>query len=99
MQLPSEKQNHEFAEDVLHFLTPNDTMSSLSLAYGVPIDALRKTNNVFADHLIQGRKTVLIPGEYYKGGVSLSPQPVESEEEELKKNKIRRWQVACKVAE
>ncbi|PPJ49733.1 hypothetical protein CBER1_02861 [Cercospora berteroae] len=94
-----EKQNHKVAEDVLHFLTPNDSMSSLSLAYGVPIDALRKTNNVFADHLIQGRKTVLIPGEYYKGGVSLSPQPIESEEEELKKNKIRRWQVACKVAE
>ena len=99
VQAPSEKQNHDVSEDVLHFLTPNDTMLSLSLAYGVPINALRKTNNVYADHLIQGRKTVLIPGEYYKGGVSLSPQPLESEEEELKKNKTRRWQVACKVAE
>ncbi|USW49357.1 Putative LysM and putative peptidoglycan-binding domain-containing protein 1-4 [Septoria linicola] len=97
---PTEKHNHnDVSEDVLHFLTPNDTMSALSLAYGVPINALRKTNNVYADHLLQGRKTLLIPGEFYKGGVSLSPQPVESEEEELKKNKIRRWQVACKVAE
>lgn len=93
---PAEKQP---VEDVLHFLTPNDTISSLSLAYGVPLNALRKTNNLFADHLIQGRKTILIPGEHYKGGISLSPQPLESEEEEMKKNKIRRWQVSCKVAE
>lgn len=100
VQAPPEKASHsDDAEDVLHFLTPNDTISSLSLAYGVPISALRKTNNVYADHLIQGRKTILIPGEHYKGGVSLSPQPLESEEEELKKNKLRRWQVACKVAE
>lgn len=100
VQAPPEKASHSNdAEDVLHFLTPNDTISSLSLAYGVPISALRKTNNVYADHLIQGRKTILIPGEHYKGGVSLSPQPLESEEEELKKNKLRRWQVACKVAE
>lgn len=61
--------------------------------------ALRKANNVFSDHLIQGRKTVIIPGEYYSGGVSVSPQPLESEEEELKKNKTRRWMMACKVAE
>lgn len=74
-------------------------MLSLSLAYGVPTKALRKTNSVYADHLIQGRKTILIPGEYYKGEVSLSPQPLDSEEEELKKNKTRRMQVACKVAE
>jgi hypothetical protein len=45
------------------------------------------------------RRTVLIPGEYYKGGVSLSPRPVEGEEEEARKGKIRRWMVACKVAE
>ncbi|EME47170.1 hypothetical protein DOTSEDRAFT_165998 [Dothistroma septosporum NZE10] len=86
-------------DDVLHFLKPDDSLHSLSLAYGVPTHALRRANNVFSDHLIQGRKTVIIPGEYYKGGVSLSPQPVESEEEELKKNKTRRWMMACKVAE
>jgi hypothetical protein len=45
------------------------------------------------------RRTVVIPGEYYKGGVSLSPRPVEGEEEEARKGKIRRWMVACKVAE
>jgi len=87
------------AEDVLHFVAPEDSMRSLALAYDVPIAALRKTNNVYSDHLIQARKTLLIPGEYYKGGVSLSPRPLESEEEEIKKNKVRRWMVACKVTE
>lgn len=97
--VPPEKSTEEPAQDVLHFVTPNDTPQSLSLAYAIPLNAFRKTNNLFADHLLQGRKTVLIPGEYYKGGVSLSPQPLESEEEEIKKNKIRRWMVTCKVSE
>ncbi|KAF2769358.1 hypothetical protein EJ03DRAFT_272467 [Teratosphaeria nubilosa] len=87
------------APDVLHFLTKDDSMHSLALAYGVPINVLRRANNVFLDHLIQGRRTVVIPGEYYKGGVSLSPRPLEGEEEEIKKGKVRRWMMACKVAE
>lgn len=90
----------EPAEDVLHFLdSAQDTISSLSLRYGVPQDVLRRTNGLFADHLLLARRTILIPGEFYKGGVSLSPQPVEGEEEEIRKAKIRRWMVACKVAE
>ncbi|KAK3678754.1 hypothetical protein LTR78_001207 [Recurvomyces mirabilis] len=97
---PSEKERQgEPAPDVLHFLTPEDSIRSLALAYGVPTNALRKANNVFSDHLIQGRRTVLIPGEYYKGGVSLSPQPPEGEEEEVKRGKVRRWMMACKVAD
>ena len=88
------------AEDVLHFLDPSkDSISSLSLRYGVPPEALRRKNGLFADHLLAARKTILIPGEYYKGGVSLSPEPVEDEEEEIRKTKVRRWMVACKVAE
>lgn len=98
-QPPSEKGGSEPAQDVLHFLTPEDSLRSLSLAYRVPIDALRRTNNIFADNLVQGRRTILIPGKYYKGGVSLSPRPVEGEEEEAKKSKVRKWMVACKVAE
>lgn len=89
----------ELAPDVLHFVTPNDSIRSLALAYGIPIHTLRKANNIYSDHLIQARRTVLIPGEYYKGGVSLSPRPIEGEEEEAKKNKVRRWMMACKVAE
>ena len=88
------------SEDVLHFLDPSiDTILSLSLRYGVPHDALRRKNGLFADHLLAARKTILIPGEFYKGGVSLSPEPLESEEEEIRKAKIRRWMVACKVSE
>lgn len=95
-----DKITKEPAEDVLHFLDPaHDTILSLSLRYGVPQDVLRRTNGLFADHLLAARRTILIPGEFYKGGVSLSPQPVEGEEEEIRKAKIRRWMVACKVAE
>ncbi|KAI6810510.1 hypothetical protein KC340_g17764 [Hortaea werneckii] len=99
---PSEKHppNHDPpAQDVLHFVTPNDSIRSLSLAYGIPIPALRKSNNIYSDHLLQARRTVLIPGEFYKGGVSLSPRPVEGEEEEIRKGKVRRWMMGCKVAE
>ena len=88
------------AEDVLHFIDASqDTILSLSLRYGVPQDVLRRTNKLFADHLLVARRAILIPGEFYKGGVSLSPQPINGEEEELRKAKIRRWMVACKVAE
>jgi hypothetical protein len=54
---------------------------------------------MFADHLLAARRTILIPGEYYKGGVSLSPRPLEGEEEEIKKTKLRKFMVGCKVAE
>jgi hypothetical protein len=42
---------------------------------------------------------LVIPGEFYKGGVSLSPRPIEGEEQERKKGVVRRWMVACKVSE
>jgi hypothetical protein len=102
LQTPLEKSNTgtEDAPDVLHFVDPNnDSISSLSLKYGVPADALRRTNKMYADHLLAARKTILIPGEFYKGGVSLSPQPLEGEEEELKKTKLRKFMVQCKVSE
>jgi hypothetical protein len=99
-QTPPEKgQKDEPAQDVLHFLTKDDSMHSLSLAYDVPINALRRTNSVYSDGLLQGRRTVLIPGEYYKGGVSLSPRPIEGEEEEARKTMVRRWMVGVKCAE
>jgi len=94
------EKSAEPAPDVLHFVdAANDTVQSLSLRYGVPASALRQTNGLYADHLMAARRTVLIPGEFYKGGVSLSAGPVEGEEEELRKRKIRKWMVACKVAE
>jgi len=102
LQPPSEKSRTDAqdAPDVLHFVDPNnDSILSLSLRYGVPADALRRTNNLYADHLLAARRTVLIPGEFYKGGVSLSPRPLEGEEEEIKKTKLRKFMVKCKVAE
>lgn len=101
LQHPAEKSvNEQPAEDVLHFLNPtHDSIPSLALQYGVPQEALRRKNGLYADHLLAARKTILIPGEFYKGGVSLSPKPVEGEEEEIRKGKVRRWMVACKVAE
>ncbi|KAJ4373349.1 hypothetical protein N0V83_003644 [Neocucurbitaria cava] len=99
---PPEKSNTgpENSPDVLHFVDQsNDSVRSLSLRYGVPADALRRTNNLFADHLLAARRTILIPGEYYKGAVSLSPRPLEGEEEEMKKTKLRKFMVGCKVAE
>lgn len=93
-------QSERPIENVLHFIDPSqDTISSLSLRYGVPSHALRRTNGLYADHLLAARRTVLIPGEFYKGGVSLSPKPIGGEEEEIRKSKIRRWMVACKVSE
>ncbi|KAL8878845.1 MAG: hypothetical protein Q9198_003427 [Flavoplaca austrocitrina] len=97
-----EKHGHngvEVAEDVLHFVDPaRDTISSLALRYAVPANALRTKNHVYADHLLAARKAILIPGEFYKG-VSLSPQPIDGEDEEIRKSKIRRWMVTCKVSE
>ncbi|KAH8663673.1 hypothetical protein BGZ60DRAFT_73140 [Tricladium varicosporioides] len=88
------------AKDVLHFLDhKTDTLTSLSFRYAVPISALRKTNNIHSDHLLLARRSILIPGEYYKGEVSLSPRPVEGEEEERRKAVVRRWMVRCKVSE
>ncbi|KAF4338628.1 hypothetical protein FBEOM_7531 [Fusarium beomiforme] len=90
----------EDAPDILHFLDHRyDSVSSLSLRYGVPAHALRRSNNITSDHLLLARRTVLIPGEYYKGGVSLSPRPIEGEEEELRKGKIRRFMTSCKVSD
>jgi hypothetical protein len=87
-------------EDVLHFLDhEQDTLTSLSLRYGVPIPALRRVNNITSDHLLLARRTILIPGEFYKAGISLSPRPIEGEEEERRKAIVRRWMVACKVSE
>ncbi len=72
------EDEQDIPEDTLHFVDPNnDTVSSLSLRYGVPVQALRSANRLGSDHLLAARRTVVIPGAFYKGGVSLSPQPVE----------------------
>lgn len=88
-------------EPILHFLDhAHDTLSSLSLRYGVPASTLRAANKIptGADHLLGARRTVIIPTDGTTNGPqqSLSPRPVDGEGEELRKGRIRRWQVACK---
>ncbi|KAK5990061.1 hypothetical protein PT974_08324 [Cladobotryum mycophilum] len=96
---PFELDEKSVIEDTLHFLNhEHDTIQSLCLRYGVPAEALRRRNNITSDHLLQGRKTILIPGEHYRGG-SLSPRPVEGEDEELRRGKIRRFMNTCKVSD
>lgn len=86
--------------DTLHFLHPtDDSVASLSLRYRVPAAVLRRYNNLTSDHLLSARRTILVPGSHYPSGVSLSPRPVEGEEEEARKAKIRRWMVGCKCAD
>lgn len=86
--------------DTLHFVHPTeDTIPSLSLRYNVPAHVLRAHNKLASDHLVPARRTLLIPGSHYPSGVSLRPRPVEGEEEEARKAKIRRWMVACKCVD
>lgn len=87
------------APDVTHHLHPTDTLSSLSLAYAVPLPVLRKHNTLYSDHLISARRTISIPGSHYKGGISLSSTPVESEEEMERKSKLRKFMVGAKCHE
>ena len=87
-------------EDTLHFLNhEHDSIGSLSLRYDVPADALRNKNKISSDHLLLARRTILIPGEFYKQGVSLSPRPIQGEEDEIRKGKIRRFMTTCKVSD
>jgi hypothetical protein len=80
-------------EDVIHFLNAEDTMSSLSLSYRVPVPVLREHNKVHSDPLLAARKWVLIPKSHYNGPpLSTPPDP----EEEERKNKLRRWMIATK---
>ena len=86
----------EHTEDTVHFLSSEDSIHSLSLAYEVPQNVLRKHNALYSDSLLIARKFVLIPRAYYTGPpLSTPPDP----EEEERKNKVRRWMVATKCAE
>lgn len=80
-------------DDVVHYLAADDSMSSLSLAYQVPIAVLRAHNGVYSDNLLAARKWILIPRSHYQGpALSTPPDP----EEEERKNKLRRWMVSTK---
>ncbi|KAH8909646.1 hypothetical protein BR93DRAFT_924627 [Coniochaeta sp. PMI_546] len=97
----SEKQSPP-PDPLLHFLNHSlDSIPSLSLRYSVPASEIRTLNRLTSDHLLAARRTILIPPSSSSSTppVSLSPVPVEGEEEEIRKNKIRRWMVATKIAD
>ena len=78
---------------VVHHLSTDDTVHSLSLAYGVPQHILRAYNSLHSDSLLAARKFILVPRSHYDGPpLSEPPDPVEED----KKKKLRRWMVATK---
>lgn len=80
-------------DDVVHYLTTDDSFLSLSLGYKVPVPVLRAHNGVYSDNLLGARKWILIPQSHYQGPPLSSPPDPEEEE---RKNKLRRWMVATK---
>lgn len=87
---------HLEQDDTVHHLNSDDTLTSLSLLYRVPLPVLRTHNALYSDHLISGRKFILIPRSHYNGpSLSQPPDPVEEE----KKIKVRRWMVATKCSD
>ncbi|KAL9056630.1 MAG: hypothetical protein Q9162_002801 [Coniocarpon cinnabarinum] len=85
-------------EDTIHYLRPSDTMTSISLAYRVPLQVLRSHNNLYSDHLLSARHEIFIPASHYQGP-SLSAEPVESEEERQQKARLRRFMIRTKCAD
>jgi len=65
--------------------------------YKIPVQDIRRTNNLFGhDNLIHARHYVLIPG--YRGP-SLSQEPEETEEVEVRKVALKRFQLLSKCVD
>ena len=65
--------------------------------YRVPVQEIRRANNLFGnDNLIHARHFVLIPGFH---GPSLSNEPVETEEVEMQKVALKRFQLVSKCVD
>lgn len=76
--------NEKRAAGVQHYVRKDDTVSGLSLAYKVDAAVIRKANNIFADHLLQGKAWIVIPG----ATVSLSTEPAADEEQKVRLKKF-----------
>jgi len=65
--------------------------------YKIPIQDIRRANNLFGhDNLIHARHYVLIPGYH---GPSLSQEPEETEEVEVRKVALKRFQLLSKCVD
>ncbi|KPI42816.1 uncharacterized protein AB675_2224 [Cyphellophora attinorum] len=92
----SDSAEGESTADTIHHLSPNDTLTSLSLAYKVPVSVLQQHNNLYSSNLLAGRKTLSVPASHYQGPpLSNPPDPAE----ERRKVRVRRFMVGSKCAD
>ncbi|KAK6524851.1 hypothetical protein TWF281_011752 [Arthrobotrys megalospora] len=82
------------SDSLIHYLIPTDTIISISFQYSIPAILLRSHNRLYSDSLLAGRSYILIPRDHYNGP-SLSPNPVQSEED----NTLKRFQIRTKCVE
>ena len=81
----------------IHYLRHNDTLIGLSLMYKIPLQDIRRANNLFGnDNLMHARHYVFIPGY---NGPSLSREPEEPEEVEIRKIALKRFQLISKCVD
>lgn len=85
--------------DVVHYIKPQDSVSSLAVQYGMPAQDLRQRNQLHTDAQLWAHKMVMIPRKYCPDGVSRSANPIDSPEDEARKLRIRRFMLTCHVAE
>ncbi|KAI9651629.1 MAG: hypothetical protein M1831_000562 [Alyxoria varia] len=96
--------------DLIHHLHTHDTLSSLAISYRIPSATLRTHNSLYSKNLFHARHTLSIPLSQSslplshfmdeKGQLqSLSPKPVDSEEERERKAQVRRFMVGAKCKE
>ena len=97
--------------ELTHHLTVSETVASVSLAYRISPQAIRRHNALYSDSLLPARRTLSIPLKYSclppstfqdsrTGDLkSLSPQPVENKEEREWKAAVRRFMVKAKCAD
>lgn len=95
-QIPSSPSSSSAPSRVLHHLRSNDTILSLSLLYKLPPHIIRNHNRLFSDHLLQARRTIEIPSPPYNGPSLSQPPTEEEQEQEVKKSKIKRFQLKTK---
>lgn len=93
-----EEEAADGEQDIIHHLTPNETIASLSLLYNLSPSLLRSHNKVPSDHLLQARNIIRIPRSAYSG-LSLSPKSHLSDEDIERRRILRRFMVACKISE
>lgn len=81
----------------IHYVRQRDTLNGLSLIYKIPLQEIRRANSLFGnDNLLHARHYVLIPGYH---GPSLSSEPEETEEVEIRKVALKRFQLLSKCVD